>query len=108
MVSEAWVVNIFGIIFSIVAALIIIIKILPWVRDLSDSILGDSAAVTSLMSLLVILVYILLFAGILGLLKNIDNKFLNYLTVLDPAVNMFLAVLPYLKWLVFALVLGLA
>ena len=60
------------------------------------------------MSLLVILVYILLFVGIIGLIKNMDNQYLNYISVLDPGVNLFVALLPYFKWLIFALVLGLA
>ena len=108
MAIESWIINIFGIIFSILAALFIIVKILPRVRDLVASIVSDNAIVSSLMSLLVILVYVLLFVGIVSLIKNIDNQFLNYISVLDPGINLVLAVLPYLKWLVFALALGLA
>ncbi|MBU2640021.1 MAG: hypothetical protein KKG75_04955 [Nanoarchaeota archaeon] len=108
MAAEAWAINMLGIVFSIVAALFIIVKILPRVRDLVSSIVSDDTIVTSLMSLLVILVYVLLFIGIINLLKNIDNPFLNYVSVLDPGINLILAVLPYLKWLVFALALGLA
>tara|TARA_Y100000034_G_scaffold130902_1_gene190481 strand:- start:1481 stop:1828 length:348 start_codon:yes stop_codon:yes gene_type:complete len=108
MATELWVINILGIVFAIIAALIIIIKILPRLRDLADPIIGSESALSGLMSLLVILVYILLFAGIINLLKNIDNKFLNYVTILDPGVDLFVAMIPFFKWIVFALVLGLA
>ena len=108
MVAEQWIINVAGIIFSIIAALIVIIKIFPRIGDLASNILGENNSVASLMSLLVILVYILLFTTIIGLLKNIDNKYLNYVTTIDPGINLVLALLPYLKWVVFALLLGLS
>ncbi len=108
MSTEVWVVNILGIIFALAGALFIIIKILPRVRDLVDSVFKDDTIVNSVMSLLVILVYILLFVGVVNLIKNIDNQYLNYISILDPGINLVLAILPYLKWLVFAVILGLA
>tara|TARA_Y100000310_G_C20491426_1_gene719422 strand:+ start:183 stop:530 length:348 start_codon:yes stop_codon:yes gene_type:complete len=108
MAGEVWIINVLGIVFAIVAALLIIIKILPRIRDIADPIVGNEAAINGLMSLLVFLVYILLFVGIINLIKNIDNQYLNYISVLDPGVNLFVALLPYFKWLIFALVLGLA
>ena len=78
MATEAWVINILGIIFAITAALIIIIKILPRVRDLTNAAFNNEGLTSSLLSLLVILVYILLFIGVIALLKNIDNKYINY------------------------------
>ncbi|MAF51064.1 MAG: hypothetical protein CMH64_03140 [Nanoarchaeota archaeon] len=108
MAADIWVINVLGIVFAIVAALLIIIKILPRIRDIADPILGNDEAINGLMSLLVILVYILLFVGIINLIKNIDNPYLNYVSVLDPGVNLFVSLLPYFKWLIFALALGLA
>lgn len=105
---ETWLVNILGIVFSIIAALIVITKIFPKVGELASSILGNNQAVASFMSLLVILVYVLLFTGVVSLLKNIDNQFINYVSLLDPAVELILTVLPYIKWAVFALILGAA
>jgi len=107
MVAEI-VINGLGIIFAIVAALLIIIKVLPRIRDVADPIIANEGAINGLMSLLVILVYILLFVGIINLIRNIDNQYLNYISVLDPGVNLFVAMLPYFKWLIFALVLGLS
>jgi uncharacterized BrkB/YihY/UPF0761 family membrane protein len=108
MATEAWVINILGIIFAITAALIIIIKILPRVRDLTDAAFNDEGITSSLLSLLVILVYVLLFVGTMALLKNIDNKYLNYVSILDPGVNLLTAILPYMKWVVFAILIGAA
>ena len=108
MATELWIVNILGIIFALAGSLFIIIKILPRVRDLIGSVFKDDVIVNSLMSLLVLLVYILLFIGVVNLIKNIDNQYLNFISVLDPGVDLILAILPYFKWLVFAVVLGLA
>ncbi|MAG53019.1 MAG: hypothetical protein CMH62_03595 [Nanoarchaeota archaeon] len=108
MATEVWVINVLGIVFAIVAALLIIVKILPRIRDVADPIIGSETAINGLMSLLVLLVYILLFVGIIALIKNIDNQYLNFISVLDPGVNLFVSLLPYFKWLIFALVLGLS
>ncbi len=108
MAISAWVVNILGIVFATVAVLVIIIKIFPRLGELADSVLNDEGIVSNLMSLLVILVYILLFFTAVGLIKNIDNKYLNYIGLLDPGIELLNAVLPYLKWVIFALLIAAA
>lgn len=107
MVS-VWAVNIFGIIIAAVASLIVIIKIFPRIGDLADSIFNDDGIVRNLMSLLVILVYILLIFTTIGLIKNIDNKHLNYIGLLDPGLELITSLLPYLKWVIFALLIAAA
>ena len=107
MVS-AWVINFAGIIFAAIAVLIIIIKIFPRIGRLADSIFNDDGVVGNLMSLLVILVYILFAFTAIGLIKNIDNKYLNYISLLDPGVEIFSSILPYLKWVIFALLIAAA
>ncbi len=107
MVS-AWAMNFAGIIFAAIAVLIIIIKIFPRIGGLADSIFNDDNIVGNLMSLLVILVYILFAFTVISLVKNIDNKYLNYVSLLDPGLEIFNSVLPYLKWVIFALLIAAA
>ena len=107
MVS-VWVINILGMAFATIAALIIIVKIFPRIGELADSIFNNEGIVRNLMSLLVILVYILLIFTIIGLIKNINNKYLNYISLIDPGIELFTAMLPYFKWVVFALLIAAA
>lgn len=108
MVVSEWVINILGIIFAIISALIIIIKILPRISELGQAIFNDDAIVGNLMSLIIILVYILLTFTIVGLIKNINNKVLNYIGVIDPGIELLSAMLPYFKWIIFALLIAAA
>jgi hypothetical protein len=108
MVAESWSLNILGIIFAVIVALVIIIKILPRVSDLTNAAFGDERITGSLMSLLVILVYVLLFLGVITLIKNINNKYLNYVSILDPGIELLVELLPYLRWVILALILGAA
>ena len=107
MVS-AWVINFAGIIFAAIAVLIIIIKIFPRIGGLADSIFNDDGVVGNLMSLLVILVYILFAFTVIGLIKNVDNKYLNYVSLLDPGLEIFNSMMPYIKWVIFALLIAAA
>jgi len=107
-VVSVWVINILGIVFATVASLIIITKIFPRIGELTDSIFNNDGITRNLMSLLVILVYILLFITTVALLKNINNQYLNYISLIDPGIELLKSILPYLKWVVFALLIAAA
>lgn len=98
MIIELWITTSLSIVFSIIAAYIAIAFILPIVRALVKAIIEEPDAVRGFMSILVIIIYILLFKKIIEILSIEGNKVLSYLVVLDPGIKMLDNLLPYISW----------
>ena len=101
-----------SIVFSLIVAYIAIVYILPVVRSLIRNIM-DNGPVSGFMSLLIIVVYILLVKGILGILKQLpqtaedgSKNFIGYLSVLEPGMSILDSLLPYLGWVLFGVLVG--
>jgi len=104
--TEMIVTSVLSIVFSIIATYIAIAFILPMVRALVKEIIEDSAATTGFMSILVIVVYILLFKNIIKVLTSESltagaeggKPALSYLNVLDPGIAILDQLLQYIGW----------
>ena len=99
MSAALWITTILSIIFSIIAAYIAITFILPMIKALVKEIIDESSAVGGFMSILVIVVYILLFKKVIEILSIEENKVLSYLAVLDPGIKILDRLLPYIGWI---------
>jgi len=95
-----WAVNIISIVFVIIATYISIAVILPLVRGLLNGLVSDDRTVASLMGLLIVIVYVLVFGEIVELLVAIGNKYLNYLDVLNSGLDVLNGLLGYVKWVI--------
>ena len=92
--------GIIGIILTVIIAFIIISKIFPIVRDLLDGLIKDNKSLAGFMSLLIIIVYILTFSKIVNLLLEIkDVKYLTYLNLITPGLDILTGILPYLQYI---------
>lgn len=103
MSTETTITTILSIVFSIVAAYIVIAFILPMVRALVKEIFDNSPAINGFISLLVIVVYILLFKEIIEILSAIPAKegakgIGSYLSVLQPGITILDRLVPLIGW----------
>ena len=98
MSAALWITTILSIIFSIIAAYIAITFILPMIKSLVKEIIDEPSAVGGFMSILVIVVYILLFKKVIEILSIEENKVLSYLAVLDPGIKILDSLLHYIGW----------
>ena len=104
--TEVLVTSILSVVFSLVATYIAIVFILPMVRVLVKEVIEDNAATGGFMSILVIVVYILLFKNIIKILTSETltagaeggKSALSYLSVLDPGIAILDQLLPYIGW----------
>lgn len=104
--TEVLVTSILSVVFSLVATYIAIVFILPMVRALVKEVIEDNSATSGFMSLLVIVVYILLFKNVIKVLTSESltagaeggKSTLSYLNVLDPGIAILDQLLPYIGW----------
>ena len=92
--------SIIGIIIVIIIAFIIISKIFPNIRILLDGLIKDNKSLAGFMSLLIIVVYILVFSKIVNLLLELkENQYITYLNLLTPGLDILNAILPYIQYI---------
>ena len=94
-----------SIVFLLIAAYIAIAFILPMVRSFVKEIIEDTPAVNGFMSILVIVVYILVFKKILEILvampqtaEDGSRTLAGYLSVLQPGALILDQLLPFIGW----------
>src|SRR3989344_3703843 len=97
--------TILSIVFLIIAAYLAIVFILPMIRALVKEIIEDTPAVNGFMSILVMIVYILLFKKILEVLialpqtaEDGSKTLVSYLAVLQPGMDVLDQLLPFIGW----------
>ncbi len=100
--TEVWVTSIISIVFSVIAAYLVIAFILPVVRALIKEIFDNSPAINGFISLLVIVVYIMLFKKIVEILSEIPAEGAKgigyYLSVLNPGISILEQLIPLIGW----------
>lgn len=104
--TEVIVTTILSIVFSMIAAYIAIAYLLPMVRALVKEIIEEPNAVMGFMSILIIVVYILLFKKIVEILTSEaltagsggGKSALSYLSVLSPGIAILDTLLTYVGW----------
>ena len=103
MSTETTVTAVLSIVFSIVASYIAIAFILPMVRMLVKEIFENSPAINGFVSLLIVVVYILLFKNIISILSAVPAKegaksIGSYLAVLQPGIGILDQLIPLIGW----------
>ena len=109
--TEIWVTSILSIAFSIVAAYIAIVFLLPMVRALVKEIFENSPAINGFVSLLIVVVYILLFKKIIEILSAIPadegaKNIGSYLAVLQPGIEILDQLIPLIGWVLLGSLIG--
>ncbi len=85
--AEVWTVNLLGAVSYGAGAYIAVRYVLPLVRSFLADVVKYTKTVNSFIGLLTILVYVVAGTGIVGRLVAIGDKPLNYLTVVNPALD---------------------
>ncbi len=101
--TETTVTTILSIVFSVAAAYIIIAFILPMVRSLVKEIFENSPAINGFISLLIVVVYIMLFKKIIEILSATPVEGAkgigSYLSVLQPGIAILDQLVPLIGWI---------
>jgi len=103
MAAETWIILVLKLVFVLVAGHIAITKIVPLLNDFLLSFIKDKTAVNSFTSLVDILVLILVGSQIVAFIVVADNKVLNYISVLQPALDLLKQLFSYLQWILLVL-----
>ena len=115
MVSgETILTSVLSVVFSIIAAYIAIVFILPIVRALVKEIIGEENAVVGFMSILVMVIYILLFENVVKILTSESlavsadggKSALSYLSVLNSGIVILDKVLSYIGWVLLGILIA--
>lgn len=104
--TEIIVTSVLSIVFSLVAAYIAIVFLLPMVRALVKEVIEENNAIAGFMSILVIVIYILLFKNVIQILTSESlaagaeggKSALSYLSVLNPGIAILDQLLSYVGW----------
>ena len=107
--AMVWITTIISSVIIFIAGHIAITIILPKLRDLLNPIIKDEKAISSLMTLLMILVVVLAFTSMIIVLGTLQNEVLNLLNVFRPGLELLTSLGKYIGYLVMGLlvVLGL-
>ncbi len=92
--------NLLNAIFVMVGGYIAIVYLFPMLRDFLAAGFKDEKVVDALMGIFNLYVIIFVTIGIVRELVLVNNQYLNYVTVLIPALTIMTDLIPYLKYLV--------
>jgi len=96
-------------VFIIIGGYVAISYLLPMLRDFFSGILKEEKSLDGLMGIINLYIIIFILAAIVTELMAINNQYLNYFGILTPGLNVLVALIPYIQWLVVGVlvVLGL-
>ena len=108
MAIEGWVINILKIVFVIIAGHIAITKVVPLLNDFLESFIKNSKAIDSFTSLIDIFILVLIGTKIVEFLLATENTVISFISVLEPAFEIFMSLFTYLQWIILALIVVVA
>ena len=97
---EVWLVNLVGAGAWVAGGYLAIKYVLPRVKDLLEDVFKYNRAVSALVGLLTIWVYVAVVTGVIAKLTSIGEKYLSYVTVVQPALDLLNSFIPYVQWFV--------
>ena len=97
---EVWLVNLVGAAAWIIGGYLAINYVLPKIKDLLEDVFKYSKAVNALVGLLTIWVYVAVVTGVIQKLTAIGEKYLSYVSVVQPALDLLNNFIPYVQWFV--------
>jgi len=104
MAVDIWITFILKLIFVLLAGHIAITKIVPLINDFLLSFIKDKNAVNSFTSLIDIFILVIIGLQIMSLVTEINNGYLNYIVVLQPALDAIKSLFAYLQWILLVLI----
>lgn len=105
MSAENIIVNILKIIFVIIGGHITLTKIIPLLDDMLKSLIKETKAVDKFTSLLGIFVFVIVGVNIINFAVATENKVISYLSVIKPAFELIIGLVPYFGYIFAATVL---
>ena len=97
---EVWITNLLGAGAWVAGGYLAIKYVLPRIKDLLEDVFKYSKAVHALVGLLTIWVYVAVVAGVIAKLTAIGEPALNYVTLVQPVLDLLNNFIPYVKWFV--------
>ena len=100
MTTEIWATNIASSILILIGGWFIISYLFPLLENVLNYTIKDQKVLHSFMGILNIFVLWMVAESIVRHLVDIDNMYLNYLTTIQPALDLFVVFLPYLTYII--------
>lgn len=105
---EVFITAILKIVFVIVGGHIAITKVVPLLNDFLLSFINDKKAVDSFTSLIDIFILVTVGTLLVGFLIEVNNVYLNYISVIKPGLDVLNGLFVYIQWILLALIVVVA
>ena len=106
MTFTTWLPIILKIIAIIIAGHLAITKLLPILKDVLSSYIRKGTVVTGVLYIFLFYIGVLVLEFIVNFLPETGNKYLIYLDILTPGVDLILKVIPYIVYFMLASVVA--
>jgi len=100
-----WMLLILKIVGVVIGGHIAVTKFLPLMKTALSSFIKKEEFVTSVISVLMLYILVLVLNVVVGFLVSVENKYLGYLNVLLPGMEVILKVAPYIIYFLIAAVI---
>ncbi len=103
MPVEIWVLGILGAIAWIIGGFLAVRYVLPILRAGMADIIRNNKATQAFILLLTYFVYITVATGVIASLTGIGDRYLSYITVVNPILALLNSLVPYIQWIIIGL-----
>ncbi|MDD5254325.1 MAG: hypothetical protein PHG05_04495 [Candidatus Nanoarchaeia archaeon] len=101
-----WISVLVGAIVAFFGGHLLITKILPRLTELVNPIFKNDKLSHSFTFMLVIFIFVLVVRKIVLLLVEMNNPYLNVVSVLNPGLEVILEFVPYVQWVFVAIIIA--
>lgn len=105
MAFEVWMLTILKIVAVIIGGHLAITKMLPALKKILASYIKKEDLVTSIISILIFYVAILVSKFVIEFFVATGNKYIGYVSVLLPGIEVILTIIPYVLYFLVAIVI---
>lgn len=105
MAFEIWMLTILKIVAVIIGGHLAITKMLPALKNVLSSFVKKEDVLTSIISVLLLFIGLLVLKFIVTFLTAVENKYLGYVNVLLPGIEVMLTVIPFVLYFMIAAVI---
>lgn len=102
---ELWALTILKIVAVIIGGHLAVTKMLPALKNVLASFIKKPEFIASVISIFIFYVGILVLKFVIDFLAMTENKYMGYVTVLLPGVEVILTILPYIMYFMIAAVI---
>lgn len=105
MAFEMWMLTILKIVAVIIGGHLAITKMLPALKNVLASFIKKPEFIASVISIFIFYVAILVLKFIIDFLVLTENKYISYVNVLTPGIEVILTIVPYILYFMIATVI---